>query len=116
MSAGLSLGSAAALVSLLPDLEAREGLDARALPELLLDDLLDGLRVVLHPLLLGQDLVGVELLELSRDDLLLHLGRLRLDLLEIDRALALDEVRGDLLPLRGRRVEHDDVHRELLEG
>src|ERR1043165_1210001 len=59
--------------TLLAYLNADERLDLRALAELLLQDLLDGLRVVLHPLLLGQDLVRVELLELAAADLLLLL-------------------------------------------
>src|SRR6185436_2898150 len=95
--AGKASAWAALAGSLLADLEAREGFDPRALSELLLDDRLHRLRVVLHPLLLGEDLVGVELLELAGDDLLLHVRGLRLDLLDVDRALALDGRRGDLV-------------------
>src|SRR6187402_2036570 len=81
----------------LTDAHVHEPGDRRALAERLLEDLLHGLRVVHDPLLLGEDHVGEELVELALDDLLLHFGRLALDFLHVDRALALDLGGGNVL-------------------
>src|SRR6478735_8870608 len=93
-----------------------EALELEHLSACVSEHLADGLRAVVDPLLLGEDVRPEEaLVEHPFDDLLTRLLRLLLHLVGVgeDLALGRDGVLGDVLPGDPLRARGCDVHREL---
>src|ERR1700688_852548 len=121
-SLGHSRARAVALGALSADGEAGESGHRDVLAELgdrFGHEVADLLLVVLDPRLFEQADLGVEGIELAGEDLLHDVLRLALHLLAIDGALALDDVRGNVLATDVRRRHADDLEcermREVLE-